>query len=157
VPPHVAFAFVPTGTSKRNEVIYSFGDWPATPNKVCRKELFMVIKSYVLLRAPALVSLFVVLAASLAPQAQAQPLAMTTVTLQTSDKGMIDTKAVATKDIASLLAAQRGLRTGMHIVTIQTCPKVPPDTIQAMIKDMQARKFIVAIDLHETDPRLCLR
>jgi hypothetical protein len=43
----------------------------------------------------------------------------------------------------------------MHIVAIKTCRGVPPDAIQAMMKDLEARKFMVAIDLKDADPRLC--
>ena len=115
----------------------------------------MVIKSPAVLRVVASVSLLAALAAPLAAQAQ-QP-AMTFVTLLTGDRGMVDARALATKDIVAQVTAQRGSRTGMHMVTIQTCPKVPPDTIQAMMKELQARKFMVAIDLKDADPRLCLR
>ena len=115
----------------------------------------MVIKSPAVLRVVTLVSLFAALADPSAAQAQ-QP-AMTFVTLLTGDRGTVDERALATKDIVAQVTAQRGSRTGMHMVTIQTCPKVPPDTIQAMMKELQARKFMVVIDLKDADPRLCLR
>jgi len=119
------------------------------------QERAMVIKSCAVLRFVALISLLTAFAAP--PVAQAQQPAMIVVTILTGDKGMVDARSVATKDIVAQVTAQRGSRTGMHIVTIRTCPGVPPDTIQAMLKDLEARKFMVAIDLKDADPRLCKR
>src|SRR4051812_1432328 len=115
----------------------------------------MVIKSCAVPRSVALFSFLTAFAAP--PVAQAQQSAMTVVTLLTGDKGMVDARAVATKDIVAQVTAQRGSRTGMHIVTIRTCSEVSPDTIQTMMKDLEARKLMVAIDLKDPDPRLCKR
>jgi hypothetical protein len=89
--------------------------------------------------------------------AQAQQPALTTVTLLSGDRGIVGSTPIATKDIVSHVTTQRGSRTGLHIVTIQTCPKVPPDSIQEVMKELEKRKFMVAIDLKDADPLLCAR
>lgn len=115
----------------------------------------MVIRSCVALIVVSLLSLIAAFAVPHAVHAQ-QP-GRTLVTLLTGDRGMVDARAMATKDIVAQVTTQRGSRAGLHIVTIQTCPKVPPGIIQGMMKDLQARTFMVALDLKDADPRLCLR
>ena len=88
---------------------------------------------------------------------QAQQPATTVVMLLTGDKAMVGTNAVATKDVVSQVTAERGTRTGMHMVEIRSCRNVPADTTQALMKELQTRKFLVVIDLKDPDPRLCSR
>jgi hypothetical protein len=45
----------------------------------------------------------------------------------------------------------------MHMVTIQACPRIPPDSIQEIMKELQKRKFMVVLDLKDPDPRTCAR
>lgn len=104
-----------------------------------------------------IVALLIATAISVPSAASAQQPPMTVVTLLPGDKGMVDARAVATKDIVSHITSQRGARTGMHMVRIQTCPKVPPDSVQEMMKELQKRKFVVVLDLNNPDPRLCAR
>jgi hypothetical protein len=70
-----------------------------------------------------------------APSAQAQQPAMTRVTLLTQDKGVVDAKPVAAKDIVAYVTARQAARSGLKMIELQTCPKVPPDMIQDMIKE----------------------
>ena len=104
-----------------------------------------------------IVALLIAVAISVPSAASAQQPAMTDVTLLTGDRGMVDARAVPAKDIVSHVTSQRGARTGLHMVTIKTCPKVPPDSIQEMMKELQKRKFVVVLDLNDADPRLCAR
>jgi hypothetical protein len=92
---------------------------------------------------------------TVAPAANAQQLAMTTVTLVGGDRGIVDSRVMATKDVVGYVSSQRGARTGMHIVTIQSCPGVPAATIQNMAKELEDRQFVIAIDLNDASWRLC--
>src|SRR5262245_62448688 len=71
------------------------------------------------------------------PAVQAQQVIIADVMLVTGERGMVDSRAIATKDIVTHMTSQRGSRTGMHIVMIRTCPNVPRENIQAMMKDME--------------------
>jgi hypothetical protein len=51
----------------------------------------------------------------------------TVVTLLSGERGIVDERAMATKDIVPHVVSLRGGRAGMHMVTVETCPKVPPD------------------------------
>jgi siroheme synthase len=97
------------------------------------------------------------LAASLvaAPSAQAQQPAMTKVTLLNQDKGLVDAKPIATKDIVAYIAAQQVARSGLKMIALETCPKVPPDMIQDMMRELQKKKFMVVLDMNEPNARTC--
>jgi len=92
---------------------------------------------------------------TVAPATNAQQIAMTTVTLVGGDRGVVDSRMMATKDVVEYVTSQRGGRTGMHIVTIESCPGVPAATIQGMWKELENRKFMIAIDLRSAPPRHC--
>jgi hypothetical protein len=97
-------------------------------------------------------------AAIITPAAsQGNQFTTTVVTLLSGERGIVDERAMATKDIVPHVVSLRGGRAGMHMVTVETCPKVPPETIQAIVKDLQNKKFVPVIDLHEVHPRICLR
>ena len=59
-----------------------------------------------------------------APAVQAQQPQMTTVTLITQDKGMVDAKPMAAKDIVAYVSAQHAARSGLRMISLETCPKV---------------------------------
>ncbi len=90
-----------------------------------------------------------------APSAQAQQPAMTRVTLLTQDKGVVDAKPVAAKDIVAYVTARQAARSGLKMVELQTCPKVPPDMIQDMMRELQKKKVMVVLDMNEPNARTC--
>ena len=94
---------------------------------------------------------------TIAPAANAQQIAMTTVTLVGGDRGIVDSRVMATKDVVEYVTSQREARTAMHIVTIQSCPGVPAATIQGMKKELENRKFVIAIDFNDAPSRFCER
>jgi len=104
-------------------------------------------------KSTALLLLAAAITQPIAAHAQQSPI--TVVILLTADSGLVDAAAVATKDIVDRVTSPRGARSGMHFVEIKTCPKVPADTIQAMVKELKTRQFSVVIDLKDVDPRLC--
>jgi len=112
-------------------------------------------------KSSALLLLAAAIAQSIAAHAQQPPqqpaMTMTIVTLLTVDSGFVDATAIATKDIVDRVTSLRRTATAAHLVQIKTCPSVPADTIQAMAKELQTRKFLVAIDLNAVDPRICPR
>jgi len=91
-----------------------------------------------------------------AQQKREQP-ATTVVVFLSAASGLVDTTPVATKDIVERVTALRKPQVGTHFVEIKGCPKVPADTIQAVAKELQTRRFMVAIDLKDVDPRICAR
>jgi len=112
-------------------------------------------------KSTALLLLAAAIAQSIAAHAQQSPqqppMTITNVTLLTVDSGFVDATAIATKDIVDRVTSLRRTATAAHLVQIKTCPSVPADTIQAMAKELQTRKFLVAIDLNAVDPRICPR
>jgi hypothetical protein len=117
-------------------------------------------RGFVWLAMSALASVLLLAAAisqSIAAHAQQPPMTITMVTLLTVDSGFVDAAAIATKDIVDRVTSLRRTPTAAHLVQIKTCPKVPADTIQAMVKELQTRRFLVAIDLNAVDPQICSR
>jgi biopolymer transport protein ExbD len=92
--------------------------------------------------------------AAVTPSRAQQP-AMTVVTLLSGTKGIVGAKAVATKDIAARVAAQQVGRPGLNMVTVRSCAKVSPDTVQGVMKELQRKKLVVVLDLDAPDARLC--
>jgi hypothetical protein len=45
----------------------------------------------------------------------------------------------------------------LPMVNIQSCAKVPADTVQGLMKELQAKKFVPMLDLHDPDVRHCAR
>ena len=41
------------------------------------------------------------------------------------------------------------------MIELQTCPKVPADLIQGMMRELQKQKFMVVLDLNEPNARTC--
>ena len=41
------------------------------------------------------------------------------------------------------------------MVELETCPKVPPDMIQDMMRELQKQKFMVVLDMNEPNARNC--
>jgi hypothetical protein len=92
-----------------------------------------------------------------AAPAQAQQPAMMTITLLTQDKGMVDARPFAAKDIVAYVTAQQAARPGLKMIALETCPKVPPDMIQGMMQDLQKKKIMVVLGLNDPSPQVCVR
>ncbi len=103
----------------------------------------------------ALSALLAGIAAATAAQAQQPP--MTTVTLLSQDKAAVDAKRMPTNDVVAHLSARNAGRSGVKMISLESCPKVPPDAVQGMKQTLQKNKFMVVLDLKEPDPRLCPR
>jgi len=95
---------------------------------------------------------------------QAQQMLAADVILLSDERGLVYGKPVATKEIAARVTTYVAARSGFHAVTVQSCPNVRADTVQAVLSDLQKsrssgnlmRRFVVALDLHEPDARLCV-
>jgi hypothetical protein len=88
--------------------------------------------------------------ASLAIAAQAQA-AASLVTLLSGERAIVGARVVALGDVPAAL----GLKP--HIITVAACPKVSADAVQSMMKDLQAKKFMVVLDLNEPSAQVCAR
>lgn len=82
---------------------------------------------------------------------------MRTVTLLDDNRAMVDAAFVAAKDIASRFPAQPSGQSKRPIVEVRSCPKVSADSVQVVVKDLQAKNYIVFLDLKAPDPRICAR
>ena len=78
---------------------------------------------------------------------------MRTVTLLSNDRAKIDTTVVAVKDIGAHLASSS--QSKRLIVVVRNCPKVSADAVQAVLKELQTKNYIVTLDFNPPDPRLC--
>ncbi len=60
---------------------------------------------------------------------------------------MVDAKPIAAKDIVAYVTAQSATRSGLKMIELQTCPKVPADLTQVMMRELQ--KKVVGDARHE--------
>ena len=94
-------------------------------------------------------SLAILLGASGTAEAQ---IAQRLVVLQSQDNALVNSTPVATKDIVAHLTS-RSSGQGLPMVSIQSCAKVPADTVQGLTKELQAKKFIPIVDLNNLPMR----
>ena len=88
--------------------------------------------------------------------AQAQQHQMPAVTLVSADQGLIGATRVPKKDIASQLALKFTAQDTLRMVEVRACPGVSPDVIKEITDQLEKNKFIVVVDLHEPDRKLCV-
>jgi tetratricopeptide (TPR) repeat protein len=77
------------------------------------------------------------------------------IVLQSQDKALVDSSPVTTRDIVAHLTARSSGQGQLPMVNIQSCAKVPADAVQGLMKELQAKKFIPVLDLHDPDVRHC--
>jgi hypothetical protein len=80
-----------------------------------------------------------------------------TVTLLPDDKAIVDAATVATKDIVPRLKSQNSGQSKFSIIEFRSCPKVPADTVSAVLKELEKTKYAVIFNSDYPDPRICAR
>jgi hypothetical protein len=78
-----------------------------------------------------------------------------TVRLLTQENAIVDAKPVAAKKVVAHLSARPTARSGLNMITLESCPGVPPDTVQSLLQNLQKSRFTVVLDLKAPDPQLC--
>ena len=99
----------------------------------------------------------IVAATANSARAQAPQRNMAAVTLVSADSGLIGSTRIARPDIASQLALKFAVHEKMRMVELRTCPGISPDTVKDFMNELQRTGFIVAIDLKDPDPQLCVK
>jgi len=79
------------------------------------------------------------------------------VVLQSQETALVDSTPVSIKDVVSHLSARSSVQGQLSMVNIQSCAKVPADTVQGLMKELQTKKFMVVQDLKDPDVRHCPR
>ena len=79
------------------------------------------------------------------------------IVLQSQDRALVDSNPVTTSDIVAHLTARSSGQGQLPMVNVQSCAKVPADTVQGLMKELQAKKFMAVLDLNDPDGRHCSR
>ena len=79
------------------------------------------------------------------------------IVLQSQDRALVNSNPVTTRDIVAHLTARLSGQGQLPMVNIQSCAKVPADTVQGLMKELQAKKFMAVLDLNDPDVRHCSR
>jgi len=79
------------------------------------------------------------------------------VVLQSQERALVDSSPVTISDIVAHLTARTSGQGQLPMVNIQSCAKVPADTVQGLMKELQAKKFVPMLDLQDPDARHCAR
>ena len=79
------------------------------------------------------------------------------IVLRSQDTALVDSSPVTTKDIVAHLTARSSGEGQLPMVKVQSCAEVPADTVQGLMKELQAKKFVPMLDLHDPDVRHCAR
>jgi hypothetical protein len=99
----------------------------------------------------ALMTTFVILRVSAHAQ---QP---TVITLLPRERALVAAAPMPAKDVVAHVAERMEPARGPRMVTVQSCPGVPADSVQALRRDLQQRQVVVIVELADPDPRVCAR